>query len=248
MAAAGAVVSVSDTTRNQGAGLTDPSTTRFYLSANIVLDAADILLDGSRAIPALAGGASSAGSTSVTLPSDLQPGIRYLIAKADADGAVGETSETNNTAARAVSIGPDLVVSAFQVPSTVTAGSIVSVTDTTRNQAAGVAGPSTTRFYLSANIALDAADILLDGSRAIPALAGGASSAGSTSVTMPAGLPPGTYYLIAKADGDNTVAESAESNNTGARALQVAASPAAVLAVRENVTSEMNAVRTDSGA
>jgi hypothetical protein len=54
---------------------------------------------------------------------------------------------------------------------------------------------------------------------------------------MPAGLPPGTYYLIAKADGDNTVAESAESNNTGARALQVAASPAAVLAVRENVTS-----------
>ena len=246
--AAGSLVAITDTTKNQGGGPTGPSTTRFYLSTNTTLDAADLLLDGSRAIPALAGGASSAGSTSVTLPSDLQPGTRYVIAKADADGAVGETSEANNTAARAVSIGPDLVVSAFQVPSTVTAGSIVSVTDTTRNQAAGVAGPSTTRFYLSANIALDAADILLDGSRAIPALAGGASSAGSTSVTIPAGLPPGTYYLIAKADGDNTVAESAESNNTGARAFQVAASPAAVLAVRENVTSEMNAVRTDSGA
>jgi subtilase family serine protease len=247
-AAAGAVVSVTDTTKNQGAGLTDPSMTRFYLSTNITLDAADILLNDCRAIPGLASGASSAGSTSVTLPLGLQPGTYYLIAKADADGAVGETSEANNTAARAVSIGPDLIVSALQVPSTVTAGSLVSVTDTIKNQAAGIAGPSTTRFYLSANILLDATDILLDGSRAVPALAGGASSAGPTSVLMPPGLPPGTYYLIAKADGEDTVAESAESNNAGARALQVAASPAAVLTVREHVASGMDAVRTDEGA
>ena len=45
-------------------------------------------------------------------------------------------------------------------------------------------------------------DVLLDGSRAVPDLAAGASSAGSTSVTIPAGNAAGTFYLIAKADAD----------------------------------------------
>jgi subtilase family serine protease len=111
---------------------------------------------------------------------------------------------------------------------------VVSVTDTTRNQRGGLAGPSTTRFYLSTNISPDAADILLDGSRAIPALAGGASSAGSTSITIPSGLAPGTYYLIAKADADGSVAETAETNNTLARAIQVTSSSAAALAASKD--------------
>jgi subtilase family serine protease len=246
--AAGAVISISDTTKNQGAGATAPSTTRFYLSTNSALDAGDTLLDGSRAIPSLAGGASSAGSASVTIPSGLAVGTFYVIAKADADGLVVETSETNNTVVRAVSIGPDFVVSTLQVPSKVVAGTVVSVTDTTKNQGAGVTAPSTTRCYLSANATLDTGDVLLDGSRAVPSLAGGASSAGSTSVTIPSGLTPGTYYLIAKADADGSVAESAENNNASARAFQVAASSAAGLTLREGVTSGMAAVPTDGGA
>jgi subtilase family serine protease len=246
--AAGAVVSVGDTTKNQGAGVAAPSTTRFYLSSNATLDAADVLLDGSRPVPSLGGGASSAGATSVTIPSGLASGTYYVIAKADADGAVGETSETNNTAARAVSLGADLLVSSMQVPTTAAAGAVVSVSDTTKNQGAGVAAPTTTRFYLSTNITLDAADILLDGSRIVPALAGGASSAGSTSVTIPSGLTPGTYYLIAKADADGVVGETLETNNTGARTIQMVASSSGVLTVREDGTSAMGAVRTDKGA
>jgi subtilase family serine protease len=246
--AAGAMISISDTTKNQGAGATAPSTTRFYLSTNSALGAEDTLLDGSRAIPSLAGGASSAGSASVTVPSGLAVGTYYVIAKADADGLVEETSEANNTVVRAVSIGPDFVVSTLQVPSKVVAGAVVSVTDTTKNQGAGVTAPSTTRFYLSANATLDAGDVLLDGSRAVPSLAGGASSAGSTSVTIPWGLTPGTYYLIAKADADGSVAESAENNNAAARAFQVAAPSAAAVAVREDSAQRLDDVLMGKGA
>ena len=44
-------------------------------------------------------------------------------------------------------------------------------------------------------------------------------------ITIPAETVPGTYFLIAKADGDLVVVEGQEGNNTGARVVQVTASP-----------------------
>ena len=170
---------------------------------------------------ALAGGASSTGSTSLTIPAGTPAGTYYIIAKADADGAVAETQEGNNTFARSVQIGPDLAISALTVPATAGPGAGVVVTDTTRNQGADTAGPSTTRFYFSTNVVLDVADPPLDGNRPVPALAAGASSTGSTSLAIPAGTPAGTYYIIAKADADGLVPEGQESNNTVWRAIKI---------------------------
>ena len=118
-------------------------------------------------------------------------------------------------------------MSSFSVSaSSVAAGAAVIVSDTVANQGAGVAGPSTTRFYLSTNAALDASDVVLTPGRAVAQLAGGAASPGSTSVTIPADTAPRTYYLIAKADADGGVAESVETNNVSAvRAIQVATAP-----------------------
>ena len=84
-ATAGSTILVNDTTTNQRAGTVAASITRFYLSANAVLDASDILLAGSRTVPELAAGVTSTGSTSVTLPSTVAAGAYYIIAKADAD-------------------------------------------------------------------------------------------------------------------------------------------------------------------
>ena len=91
--------------------------------------------------------------------------------------------------------------------------------ETTKNLGAGSTA-STTRFFLSADAILDAGDFLL-GSRAIPALPLGATSVGSTSLTIPAEVAPGAYYIIAQADGDNAVAELVESNNTKARVITI---------------------------
>ena len=109
-------------------------------------------------------------------------------------------------------IGADLVVSALTTPSTAAAGGTFSVSDTTKNQGAGSADGSTTRFYLSTNSSLDGADVIL-GSRVVPPLAAGASNTGSTSLTVPAGTTTGSYFVIAQADTANVVLESTESNN-----------------------------------
>jgi subtilisin family serine protease/subtilase family serine protease len=220
---AGSSIAVSDTTTNQGAGAIATSTTRFYLSANLQIDASDRLLAGARVVPALGASTGSAGTTTVAIPVDVATGSYFLIAKADADGVVVETQEANNVTARSVAVGPDLTVSALTVPYTNAAGATVSVSETVLNLGAGAAGTSTTRFYLSTNISLDAGDVVLGGGRSVPALVAGATSAGATLVTIPAGTAPGTYYFFAKTDGDSVVAESQEGNNISLRAIQVTA-------------------------
>jgi hypothetical protein len=57
-----------------------------------------------------------------------------LFAKADADSAVAETQETNNTTLRLIQVGGDLVVSAMTVPLKAGAGTSIVVSDTTTNQ------------------------------------------------------------------------------------------------------------------
>src|SRR5262249_50521955 len=150
-------------------------------------------------VPPLSTGASSSGSTTLTVPSNTAIGSFYLIAKADDDGIVTETQEANNTTARAISIGGDLVVSALTTPSQAVAGASIVVSETVKNQGGGPVGASTTRFYLSTNATWEPSDLLLSGSRSVPALDVDSSSSGSTTLTLPSGLTAGTYYLLAKA-------------------------------------------------
>jgi serine protease len=135
-------------------------------------------------------------------------------------GVVGNTTNCRYYIGRArlqdilAALGaPDLVISSLFAPTPVGAGASMSISDVTQNRLAGSAGASTTSFYLSTDCTLDGGDILL-GSRAVPALAGNASNRATTSVTIPAGIPLGTYYIIAQADNWNVVAESNETNNT----------------------------------
>ena len=224
-AAAQSIV-VTETIANQGGGGATMTVTRFYLSANASLDAGDVLLEGSRIVSDLGAGASSAGSTSVGIPQGTAGGSFYIIAKADADNAVGETLETNNTRSQSILIGPDLIVSGVSVsPASVPAGGLISVTDTVINQGAGMAGPTTTRFFLSKNVALDAGDIAFASGRSVPDLAAGASNAGMTALTIPPGTVPGTYYVLVKADGDGAEGEAVETNNVTARTFQVTTAP-----------------------
>jgi subtilisin family serine protease len=218
---AGASVVISDTTSNTGGGAVAASTTRFYLSSNSSLDAGDVLLPGGRSVPALDPGTSSTGSTTTTLPTGTPTGTYYIIAKADADDAVTEPQEANNTSARTITLGVDLIVSAFTAPATGGAGSTIVVTDTVMNQGGGPAGASVTRVYLSTNTTLDAGDTALSGSRAIGPLGGGESSTGTMTVGIPAGVAPGSYFLIALADADASVAEASETNNTATRTITI---------------------------
>jgi subtilase family serine protease len=208
----GSSITVADTVTNRGAGSAAASTTSFYLSTNVSFDTADVPLGGRDAGP-LAAGASGSGPTVLVIPADTAAGLHYVIAKADALATVVETQEGNNNRASAViRVGPDLIESGVQLVAVSGAGSLVTVSDTVRNQGAGPAAASTTQLYLSKNGSLDAADPLL-GSRAVPELAPTGAHTGTTTVLIPADTVPGTYYMLARADALGVVAEATETNN-----------------------------------
>jgi hypothetical protein len=205
---------ITDTTANVGGGAAPPTGTRLWLSADKVLGG-DTLL-GARAVPVLAAGAESRADTPVTLPA-VEPGVYTLIAQADALGVATETSEADNTRAKTLVVGPDLVVKAIATTPAVpgsTAPTTIAVT--TRNGGGAPTGTSVTRLYRSADGRVDPADVVL-ATFVVPGLAPSASSSASVTLT----LPPGSYSLIAVADADRSVREARETNNTRKRALTV---------------------------
>jgi subtilase family serine protease len=208
----GLAISVNDTTRNQGTVGATASTTAFYLSVNSTVDSTDTLLD-SRPVPALAAGASDLATTSLTIPASTAAGVYRIIAKADGPGQLVETSESNNTRAVSIKIGPDLTVSALSVPANIAPAVPFTATYTVTNSGGSSGGESTTRFYLSSDLKLDETDRSL-GSQLTLALDPDQSRPGTISLTVPADTVGGVHYVIAVADGNQQVAESAETNNT----------------------------------
>jgi Fungalysin metallopeptidase (M36)/CARDB/Fungalysin/Thermolysin Propeptide Motif len=219
-ASAGSQIAVTDTTRNEGASGAGASTTAFYFSSNLSLSPDDFVLSPSRAVPPLGVGASSAGTTTVTVPAAATPGLWYVLAVADDLDQVAEAYETNNIRTTTVAIGPDLTVSSISTPTTVVAGASINVSDTIKNTGAEVSGGSTTRFYLSLNSSLDPTDIDLAVERIVPSLGVNATNTGTTTITIPTGLS-GRYYLIFVADGNGQVAEARETNNTRAASITI---------------------------
>ncbi len=215
----GASITIGATTKNQGTGTATASTTKFYWSTNNTYSADDIYL-GSMAIPALAAGATNTGTIAATVPSACSQTTWYIIARADTDGAVPETNENNNNKAKSVKTGPDLIVSTVTAPTTSGAGLTITVTDTTKNDGGCPAGASNTNLYLSTNSPWDAGDTYL-GSRAVPALAAGATNTMGSNVTIPAGTATGTWYIIARADANGVVTETSETNNNKAKSIKI---------------------------
>ncbi len=215
----GKTITVTDTTKNQGTGTAGASTTKFYFSTDATYSAEDKLL-GSRAVPSLAAGATSTGSTNVTIPSITCADTYYIIAIADADNSVSETNENNNAKNKPIKIGSDLIVSSISAPASAAAGATINVTDITKNSGADTAGASTTKFYLSVNTTLNPWDTYLT-SRPVPSLAAGATSTGIASITIPPGTPPGTYNIIAAADANGDVPETNEANNTKSKSITI---------------------------
>ncbi len=116
----------------------------------------------------------------------------------------------------------DLVVTAVSnPPASVRRAGHFTVTDTVVNRGGTAAGPSVTRYFLSADPVKSAADRALDHRRQVTGLAAGATSTGSVSVTVPPGIPRRTYFLLACADSGAGVAESSETNNCRAATTSV---------------------------
>ena len=144
---------------------------------------------------------------------------------------MAESNDGNNCIASATATvtvtRPDLVENTVSAP---------PATKSARHQLPGdghgaecsgrcASGASATRYYLSLDAVKSAGDMLLTGSRAVPALAAGASHSGTVTVTIPAATPPNTYFLLACADAPNTVVETNETNNCTPSSTTVTVTP-----------------------
>ena len=100
-------------------------------------------------------------------------------------------------------------------------GDQLLVGEATRNIGSGPASASITRYYLSKNQTKGSADTLLVGDQAVPILDAGASDGKLDLLSIPDGMAPGAYYLIACANDPGTVTEITTTNNCTATDSQV---------------------------
>lgn len=217
-----------------------------YLSADGVLDNGDLPgVSGHWFFsygPELAVGASFAATGTFIVYSYVNPGNYTMFVKADGrsavyhgggatntdSGGLAESDETNNTASAPVQLArPDLSVSNLVV-GTVAVGQdgnwTIPVSFTVTNTGAVAASPSWLDMaYLSADGVLDNADqpsygYWYLGGRGTT-LAPGESYVVNGTFAAPATTPPGTYRLIAKADGQSAVYHGGGASNTDSGVL-----------------------------
>ncbi|MBL9118728.1 MAG: hypothetical protein JNL80_02295 [Phycisphaerae bacterium] len=214
----GAAASFTWTASNQGTASASETWSDILLLSTDPVESSDDLpvalvgSGGSELVP----GASVLRSTNATLPlaNGLADGTYWLIARADANGAVSELSEANN----AMSLGPvaivrpplpDLEVSISGMPSDVAAGEPFTMELTFTNVGASELVGT---FFTTISIEQGTSDLLLQEFLTSGGIASGASVTVSRSVTIPAVATP-TVQLTICADSDATIVEGDEVDN-----------------------------------
>ena len=187
---------LSATVRNEGAGAAAATTLRYYRSMDATITTSDAEV-GTGAVEALAAGATSPESISLTAPSSA--GTYYYGACVDA--VAGESATTNNCSGSVqvdVSGSPDLTVGSPSVnDSSLDTGESFTLSATVRNDGSGAAAATTLRYYRSTDGTITTSDTEV-GTGAVEALAAGATSPESISLTAPSSA--GTYYYGACVD------------------------------------------------
>ncbi len=190
----------------------------FYLSSDEILDASDMLL-GSRTISGLAPFASSREVTKFPAPTASR--AYWIIGKIDTANSVVEYSKDNNIVK--VSSQSDLIIHCLTGDLVVVPGGSLKLNYVVKNRGLTSTGIFTTTCYLSKDTAVDSLDVLLDSS--IRSLFIDDESAYSKTLLIPPDTSLGEYHIIVKADTNNQVAESTETNNTMSYALRVVNRP-----------------------
>ncbi|HET6371647.1 MAG TPA: CARDB domain-containing protein, partial [Nitrospiria bacterium] len=215
---------VSSTVRNTGNVMIDKVDVGLYLSPdNVITGSGNDELVGSRIINLFQPGATNTNTSVVSL-AGISPGTYYVGIIANYNNAlkVGpstyaisqEVNPNDNSSYTSVNyeIGADLKV--FSLAANFSGTNII-VSDTEQNAGGLSSGPFTVSYYFSSSPTPNPATDPLIGSRDIVDLAGGFSTdSASSTFTIPASVPEGSYYVCAISDSGGIVNEVDEGNNT----------------------------------
>ena len=211
---AGTRVTVSATVSNVDEGTAQPSTVRFFRSADPTITTSDTQV-GADAITAIAASGSSSESVELTAPAT--PGTYYYGACVD---AVTDESNTANNCSSSVTVTvtapyPDLEVALTVNAATQQPGKNFILSATVSNTGDGASPSTTLRYYQSTDATITTSDTSV-GTDAVGTLAASGTSAESISLTAPSSL--GAYYYGACVD---TVADESDTTNNCSSAVQV---------------------------
>ena len=226
----GEAITVTVKIGNLGAGVSPTTRLALYLSADGIITFTDSLLTVVTVGP-INPEESVEMSIPVNIPLASGLGFQYLGGLVDQLNEVTEQREDNNTASvqfwvvvpptptptpapTPIAGLPDLVALGISSPkSQVQRGEAITFTVTVGNLGTEPASPSTVGLYLSPDISITAADLLL-GTAQVVLLNPQVSVQLTISVTIPTALNAGQYFLGGLADVSNTVTEGSEVNNT----------------------------------
>lgn len=121
---------------------------------------------------------------------------------------------------------PDLTITgqSLAAGSVTAGGSVMATCGVTNSGTAASGATSYTGYYLSTNTTYSVDDVLL-GVEAVGSVAAGGTSNLSRSLVISSGTAAGNYFILFRADYDNRITESNESNNVAYMALTVGAAP-----------------------
>lgn len=221
--------------RNIGTVDADSTFVGFYLSTDATITRSDRLLIGGREFIAHLGPGES-GSISIydsmAVPANYPTGPAYLGIIVDELGDISECNEANNTRAIRVTVGMppvDLYISSgtpTATPSQVEPGEAVTLSSwTVRNGGGTASGPFQNGFYLSTDPVITSADRLLGNNSNSGLNPGQSWNWSGPTLTIPADVAPGTYYVGILTDRTNSVSERNENNNYVSRAIKVIGCP-----------------------
>ncbi len=164
-------------------------------------------------------------ASTITLPSDLEPGFYTVCLAADAGNSVPETVEDNTFWAFQINVvapdEPDLIIQQLKLdgdlvlpnavaPTKHQAGDAISLNWQVWNQDGGAADASDTGFYLVSPGWVPSVQVA-NGVGALDEYAKDTSE--SDTLALPATLDPGRCTIRLAADAENGVPESVENNN-----------------------------------
>jgi subtilase family serine protease len=257
--ALGGTIDVSWTVANQGA-VTAPADwrDRIYISTNATWDASDTLVT-SESIASqtpLAVASNYTINRSITLPNQAPVGSGYLLFRANANSAQGESNETNNVVAIPFTVNaPNLVVSNGTAPESVSIGATINVAWTVAN--VGSVGANADWYdtiFISNDAILDSNDQYLAyrwAGSSTP-LAAGAIYTANQNITLP-NTGTGDRYLLVVADRgyydsyyreNNVQGETSETDNVYAIPINISAADLII----ESATAPSSAVLGDTVA
>ncbi|HAF28301.1 MAG TPA: hypothetical protein DCG75_04555 [Bacteroidales bacterium] len=214
---------------NTGDADAGSNTTEFYLSSNTTCENYIDEYLGSYTYTSINAGGNSTTGTTVTIPTNVDAGTWYIVAKVDANNEVTESNEENNNIAYKqveITADRDLLAEIISLnPSSILPGESTSLNFILSNLGSDNASSSTMKFYISSNSTFESASDIYLSSYNCYGLTGGGTSTANINLTIPGTLYTGTWYILCIADAISEITETNENNNIASHEISILPKP-----------------------